>query len=87
MLIFGLTVALIGMGTVFVALVFLVGFINLMSWATGLSKRAKTPPVEPVTRAATAPAPVAVQAANLAGNDEEIRTVLAAAVAAYTQKT
>lgn len=78
---FGLSVALIGMGTVFVALIFLVGFINLMSWATGLSKRAKTSQGEASPGGIVAvPTPVA------AVDYGEVHAVIAAAVAAYTRK-
>ena len=94
MLIFGLTVALIGMGTVFVVLMALVGFINLMGWATTcLTKEAKTPKGAAAVGMTAVPAPVPVAAPRAvpttiaAVDDEEIHAVLAAAVAAYTRKT
>jgi sodium pump decarboxylase gamma subunit len=77
---FGLTVALIGMGTVFFALVLLVGFIQLMGMATSLSLGAKTPKVVMATGAVAASAPVP------GGDGEEVLAVIAAAVAAYTRK-
>ena len=67
---FGLTVALIGMGTVFTALMLLVGFIVLMSLATRLAAAPK---------AAAAPAGVVAPA----GDDGELPAVIAAAIEAY----
>jgi sodium pump decarboxylase gamma subunit len=77
---FGLTVALIGMGTVFTALIFLVGFIKLMGMATSLTQGAKAPKVVPAAVAVAASAPVPE------GDDGEVLAVIAAAVAAYTRK-
>jgi len=69
---FGLTVALIGMGTVFFALVLLVFFINLMSRATRLASAPKA------AKAAAAPAGAAVTV-----DDGELPAVIAAAIEAY----
>ena len=77
-MIFGLTVALIGMGTVFFALVLLVGVIRVQSYLVALVERRKAP------KAAAAPA--AGAAAVPAGDDGEVTAVIAAAVAAYTRK-
>ena len=70
---FGLTVALIGMGTVFTALMLLVGFIVLMSLATRLAAAPKAP------KAAAAPAGVVAPA----GDDGELPAVIGAAIEAY----
>jgi len=77
-IIFGLTVALIGMGTVFFALVLLVCYIRVQSYLVALAERRKAP------KAAGAPA--AGAAAVPAGDDGEVTAVIAAAVAAYTRK-
>jgi len=74
-LMFGLTVALIGMGTVFFALVLLVFFINLMSRATRLASAPKA------AKAAAAPAGAAA-----AVDDGELPAVIAAAIEAWRGK-
>ena len=80
---FGLTVAAIGMGTVFFALVLLVGVIKVMSLATALTERAKAP--KAVATAARARAVAAPAKAQLE-DDGEVLAVIAAAVAGYTRK-
>jgi sodium pump decarboxylase gamma subunit len=78
-MIFGLTVALIGMGTVFFALVLLVGVIRVQSCLVALAVRRKVP------KAAAAPAAPAA-APVPAGDDGEVLAVIAAGGAALTRE-
>lgn len=81
-LIFGLTVALIGMAIVFAGLVVLIGLVKLLVLATGnigkpkQEKKAAEPAPAPVA------APVAEAAAPAAGTDDELIAVITAAIAA-----
>lgn len=93
-MIFGLTVALIGMGVVFTALVFLVVVIKVLGYAASIIDRAGASKAAPVPRAtarraataAAAPAAVAAAMPAPADDDGEVLAVVSAAVAAYTQK-
>lgn len=84
MFIFGLSVSLIGMGTVIFALVLLMGIIKTMSQFAALTERVTVlekrgrggPPVLPV-----AAPPVEAE------NDEEIAAVITAALAAFLRKS
>lgn len=81
MLIFGLQVALIGMGVVFVALAFLIGVISLMAATTGNKGVKKTPEPAPVkTQVEQQPAAVAAKE-----DDSDVLAVLAATIAFLTQ--
>ena len=96
---FGLTVALIGMGVVFIALVFLVGVIKVLGYASALTDRAGASKAAPVpgvaarkaVTAATGSPPQAAPAATAASSRQEeaegeVLAVVAAAVAAYHWK-
>ncbi len=100
MLTFGLTVAAIGMGVVFTALVFLVGVIKVLGYAAAIIDRAGASKAAPVPkaaarRAAAAAAPAAPKAEAAAAapakaqqeDDGEVQAVIAASVAAYTRKS
>lgn len=79
-LFFGLTVALIGMGVVFVALLglsFMIGLLEYAVKALFSPKEVKKPEVEMKV------APVQVAAANVEEDDAEIAAVISAAVFAY----
>lgn len=79
-LIFGLTVALIGMAIVFAGLVVLIGLVKLLALVTsGIGK-----PKQEKKAAEPAPvaAPVAEAAAPAAGADDELIAVITAAIAA-----
>lgn len=70
---------LMGMGTVFMVLIFISFIIALFAL---FSKFGKKPAVKEEVKAAPAPAPV-VAAPQAASNDDEIAAVIAAAIAAY----
>ena len=76
---YGLSVALVGIGTVFVGLIILIALIKLMeivmASATGKKKAA-----------APAPAPAPVQAAAPVEDDAEIAAVIAAVVAMMSER-
>ncbi|NPV04246.1 MAG: OadG family protein [Syntrophaceae bacterium] len=74
-LMFGLTVALIGMGTVFAVLILLVGFITLMGRATRLAASPRAPKAAAVPARAPGSSPTA--------DDGELPAVIAAAIRAY----
>ncbi len=76
---FGLQVAIIGIGIVFVALTFLIGVVKLMILATGNAVKKTPEPQAPVTKAAE-PA-VAVKKED----DSDVIAVIAATVAFLTQ--
>ncbi|HNQ02540.1 MAG TPA: OadG family protein [Syntrophales bacterium] len=79
-LLFGLTVALIGMGTVFFALVLLVGVIKVQGYLVSLAERRKAP------RVSAAPAAGSAAMAAPAGDEGEVLAVIAAAVSAFSRK-
>ncbi|QNB45970.1 hypothetical protein BR63_06365 [Thermanaerosceptrum fracticalcis] len=80
LLTFGLQVALIGLGIVFVALTFLIGVIKVMAVATGNREVKKTPKVAaPVTKGADPAAAVKKE------DDSDVIAVIAATVAFLTQ--
>ena len=79
---------LLGLGTVFIVLVFLSFVIGNIHWIPDLIEKAKkkdTPaPAAPAARAPAAPEPVVEEEEELVG-DEELVAVIAAAIAAYDQ--
>ncbi len=79
-LIFGLTVALIGIAIVFCGLVVLIGLIKLITVATQPRKTA-----EPAPAPAPVPAPVAPAAAAAPAQDDALIAVITAAVAAMME--
>lgn len=81
---FGLTVAGIGMGIVFVELVLLIFVIYLISRGVAQVNRIKSPKsVKPVQEKAE-PAPVAISQGEQAVNDnEEVLAVIAAAITCF----
>ena len=80
---YGLSVALVGIGTVFVGLIILIALIKLMeivmASATGKKKAAAPAPA--------APAPVAAEEAVKETDDDELIAVIAAAVAAAMEQS
>jgi len=82
MLGFGLQVALIGLGTVFVALAFLIGVISIMAAATGNKGVKKTPEPKAPVKAQVEQQPAAVAAPE---DDSDVLAVIAATVAFLTQ--
>jgi sodium pump decarboxylase gamma subunit len=68
------------MGTVFFALVLLVGFIQLMGMTTRLTEGVKTSKAVPAAAVVSGPAPIQ------GTDDHEVLAVISAAVAAYTRK-
>lgn len=77
---------LIGMGTVFLGLVILIGAIKILSSLMGEKKKKQA--AEPAPAPAPAPVPAPVAAAPVAQEDEdELIAVLSAAVAMMTEGT
>ena len=79
---YGLSVSLVGIGTVFVGLVILIGLIKVLEIVmknTAGKTKAETP--------APAPAPVVEEAAEEETDDDELIAVIAAAVAAAMEAT
>lgn len=81
MLKFGLTVAFIGMGVVFIELIFLVYVIRFITFITGKIEVKKTP----VTVKSSKQEETMQAAAEVAVDDEEVIAVISAAVAYLTQ--
>ena len=79
-LIFGLTVALIGMAIVFAGLVVLIGLVKLLVLATGSIGKPKQE--KKAAEPAPVAAPVVEAAVPAAGADDELIAVITAAIAA-----
>ena len=82
---------LLGMGTVFIVLIllsFLISCFNLINKAQAYieNKKAAGQP-QAATREAAAPAPAAAPTPAVAGGDDEIAAVIAAAIAAYESES
>ena len=86
-LIFGLTVALIGMGVVFVGLVILIGSIKLISLASNgrKPKAAKAPETAAVAEADEIVAPVLAQDVAAENVSSDIMAAIVAAISAVWQ--
>ena len=78
---YGLSVALVGISTVFVGLIILIGLIKLMEIMTGGKGKKKAEAPAP----AAAPAPVAEEAVEETDDDELIAVIAAAVAAAMEQ--
>jgi sodium pump decarboxylase gamma subunit len=79
---FGLQVALIGLGIVFIALTFLIGVIKVMAVATGNAEVKKTPDQAAPVKKAPEQQPIAAVKKE---DDSDVMAVIAATVAFLTQ--
>lgn len=80
---YGLSVALVGMSTVFVGLIILIGLIKLMEMIIMTGGKGKKKAEAPAP--AAAPAPVAEEAVEETDDDELIAVIAAAVAAAMEQ--